>query len=253
MNRVLEGKVALVTGGTRGIGRGVAVELAKAGAAVAICGRYDAEGHEAVNMIESAGGTAMYVQADVSKSAAVDALISKIVERFGRLDIAFNNAGVAAVFRPFHETTEADYDYTFDANVRGLYLCMKAEVLQMMKQGAGGSVINNSSIQGHIAIATSGHYTASKHAMEGYTKLAALDCAKARIRVNAVSPGVLSEGRLGGGDIPQQFKDYLIAKHPIGRFGTSTDVAGAVIFLASDASAFITGASIPVDGGYMIE
>ena len=253
MNRVLEGKVALVTGGTRGIGRGVAVELAKAGAAVAICGRYDAEGHEAVKMIESAGGTAMYVQADVSKSAAVDALISKIVERFGRLDIAFNNAGVAAVFRPFHETTEADYDYTFDANVRGLYLCMKAEVLQMMKQGAGGSVINNSSIQGHIAIATSGHYTASKHAMEGYTKLAALDCAKARIRVNAVSPGVLSEGRLGGGDIPQQFKDYLIAKHPIGRFGTSTDVAGAVIFLASDASAFITGASIPVDGGYMIE
>jgi NAD(P)-dependent dehydrogenase (short-subunit alcohol dehydrogenase family) len=175
------------------------------------------------------------------------------VERFGRLDIAFNNAGVAAQFKPFHETTADDYNYTFDANVRGAYLCMKAEILQMMKQGTAGSIINNSSIQGHIAIATSGHYTAAKHALEGYTKVAALDCAKAGIRVNAVSPGVLSEGRLGGGDIPQQFKDYLIAKHPLGRFGTSHDVAGAVIFLASDASAFITGASIPVDGGYMVE
>ena len=253
MSKVLDGKVALVTGGTLGIGRGVALGLAQAGAKVAICGRRDEQGVDAVKMIEAAGGEALFVRADVSKAAQVDALIEQIVKRFGHLDIAFNNAGLAAQFKPFHETTEADYDYTFDANVRGAYLSMRAEIIQMMKQGTGGSIINNSSIQGHIAIATSGHYTASKHAMEGYTKVAALDCAKAGIRVNAVSPGVLSEGRLGGGDIPQQFKDYLIAKHPLGRFGTSHDVAGAVIFLASDASAFITGASIPVDGGYMVE
>jgi NAD(P)-dependent dehydrogenase (short-subunit alcohol dehydrogenase family) len=253
MNKILEGKVALVTGGTLGVGRGVALALAQAGARVAICGRNEPPGSEAVRAIEAAGGEALFVLADVSKSDQVDALIARIVERFGRLDIAFNNAGVAAQFRPFHETTEADYDYTFDANVRGLYLCMRAEIIQMMKQGTGGSIINNSSIQGHIAIATSGHYTASKHALEGYTKVAALDSAKAGIRVNAVSPGVLSEGRLGGGDIPQQFKDYLVAKHPLGRFGTSMDVAGVVIFLASPAAAFITGASIPVDGGYMVE
>ena len=253
MSKVLDGKVALVTGGTLGIGRGVALGLAQAGAKVAICGRRDEQGVDAVKMIEAAGGEALFVRADVSKAAQVDALIEQIVKRFGHLDIAFNNAGLAAQFKPFHETTEADYDYTFDANVRGAYLSMRAEIIQMMKQGTGGSIINNSSIQGHIAIATSGHYTASKHAMEGYMKVAALDCAKAGIRVNAVSPGVLSEGRLGGGDIPQQFKDYLIAKHPLGRFGTSHDVAGAVIFLASDASAFITGASIPVDGGYMVE
>jgi NAD(P)-dependent dehydrogenase (short-subunit alcohol dehydrogenase family) len=253
MDRILDGKVALVTGGTLGIGRGVAVGLAKAGAKVAICARHDGQAAAAVKLIEAAGAEALFVRTDVSKSAQVDALIAEVVKRFGHLDIAFNNAGLAAQFKPFHETTEADYDYTFDANVRGAYLCMRAEIIQMMKQGSGGSIINNSSIQGHIAIATSGHYTASKHAVEGYTKVAALDCAKAGIRVNAVSPGVLSEGRLGGGDIPQQFKDYLIAKHPLGRFGTSQDVAGAVVFLASEASAFITGASIPVDGGYMVE
>ena len=253
MNKVLDGKVALVTGGTLGIGRGVAIALAKAGAKVAVCGRHEEPAKEAIRLIEAAGGESIFIRADVSKSAEVDSMISQIVKRFGRLDIAFNNAGLAAQFKPFHETTEEDYDYTFDANVRGTYLCMRAEVIQMMKQGTGGSIINNSSIQGHIAIATSGHYTASKHALEGFTKVAALDCAKAGIRVNSVAPGVLSEGRLGGGDIPQQFKDYLIAKHPLGRFGTSQDVAGAVIFLASEASAFITGASIPVDGGYMVE
>jgi NAD(P)-dependent dehydrogenase (short-subunit alcohol dehydrogenase family) len=253
MNKILDGKVALVTGGTLGIGRGVAIGLAAAGAKVAICGRHDEQGTEAVKLIEASGGEALFVRADVSVSAQVDALIAQIVKRFGRLDIAFNNAGLAAQFKPFHETTEADYDYTFNANVRGSYLCMKAEIIQMIAQGTGGSIINNSSIQGHIAIGTSGHYTASKHALEGYTKVAALDCAKAGIRVNAVAPGVLAEGRLGGGDIPQAFKDYLIAKHPLGRFGTSNDVAGAVIFLASEASSFITGASIPVDGGYMVE
>jgi NAD(P)-dependent dehydrogenase (short-subunit alcohol dehydrogenase family) len=231
----------------------VALGLAKAGARIAICARNDAQGAEAVKLIQGAGGEVIFIRADVSKSAQVDSLIEQIVKRFGRLDIAFNNAGVAAQFKPFHETSEQDYDYTFDANVRGAYLCMRAEIIQMIKQGSGGSIINNSSIQGHIAIATSGHYTASKHAIEGYTKVAALDSAKAGIRVNAVSPGVLSEGRLGGGDIPQQFQDYLIAKHPLGRFGTSSDVAGAVVFLASDASSFITGASIPVDGGYMVE
>jgi NAD(P)-dependent dehydrogenase (short-subunit alcohol dehydrogenase family) len=253
MNRILEGKVALVTGGTLGVGRGVALALTKAGVKVAICGRNDPDGQAAVKMIGDAGGEVMFVRTDVSKSAQVDQLIARVVERFGRLDIAFNNAGVAAQFRPFYETTEQDYDYTFDSNVRGAYLCMKAEILQMMKQGGGGSIINNSSIQGHIAIATSGHYTASKHAIEGYTKVAALDCAKLGIRVNSVAPGVLSEGRLGGGDIPKEFQDYLMAKHPLGRFGTSTDVAGAVIFLASDLAAYTTGASIPVDGGYMAE
>jgi NAD(P)-dependent dehydrogenase (short-subunit alcohol dehydrogenase family) len=253
MSKILDGKVALVTGGTLGIGRGVAIGLAAAGAKVAICARHDEQGAEAVRLIEAQGSEALFVRTDVSVSAEVDALIAKIVKRFGRLDIAFNNAGVAAQFRPFHETTEQDYDYTFNANVRGSYLCMKAEIIQMMAQGGGGSIINNSSIQGHIAIATSGHYTASKHALEGYTKVAALDCAKAGIRVNAVAPGVLAEGRLGGGDIPQAFKDYLIAKHPLGRFGTSNDVAGAVVFLASNASSIINGASIPVDGGYMVE
>jgi NAD(P)-dependent dehydrogenase (short-subunit alcohol dehydrogenase family) len=253
MAGILEGKVALVTGGTRGIGRSVALALATSGAQVAICGRYEAEGKEALGMIEAAGGTGLFIRADIGKSAEVDALIERIVDRFGKLDIAFNNAGVAATFKPLIDTTEEEYDYTFNSNVRGTWLCLRAELRQMVKQGKGGSIINNSSIQGHIAIATSGHYTASKHALEGYTKVAALDYAKAGIRVNAVAPGVIGEGRLGGGDLPDVFKDYLVAKHPLGRFGTSQDVAAAVVFLASDAASFITGASIPVDGGYLVE
>ena len=253
VGRLLDGKVALVTGGTRGIGRGVAIALAEAGADVAICGRYEAEGEEALGMITRAGGSGLFVRADVAKAAEVDALVAAVAERFGKLDIAFNNAGVAATFKPLAETSEADYDYTFDANVRGAFLCMRAEIRQMLKQGTGGAIINNSSIQGHIAIPHSGHYTAAKHALEGYTKIAALDYAKDGIRVNAVAPGVIGEGRLGGGDLPADFKNVLIAKHPVGRFGTAQDVAGAVIFLASDAASFITGASLPVDGGYLIE
>jgi NAD(P)-dependent dehydrogenase (short-subunit alcohol dehydrogenase family) len=141
----------------------------------------------------------------------------------------------------------------FEVNVRGVWLSMKHEVIQFLKQGTGGAIVNCSSIQAHAAIAGSGHYTATKHAIEGYTKLGALDYAPDGIRVNAVAPGVISDGRLGAGEAPKAFQDMLLAKHPLGRFGLGKDVADAVVFLMSDKSSFITGTSLFVDGGYMVE
>lgn len=248
---MLDGKVAIVTGGGSGIGRAVAIAFAREGARVAFCGRRKDAGQETLEMIRSVGGEAMFVQADVAQSADVQRLISATVARYGRLDAAFNNAGVGEVSPKFAEVSEAEYDRHFDINVRGTFLCMKYELRQMLAQGGGGAIINNCSVQSHIAIGTSAHYTASKHAILGYTRAAAVDHAADNIRVNAISPGIVMTPMMAGFDPSTPEVAPLMARIPARRVATPEEVAGTVVFLASDRAAYMFGAAIVVDGGWL--
>ncbi len=242
----------LVTGGTRGIGQATAIRMAEYGAKVAITGRDDIGG-ETVEMIEKAGGECLFIQSDSSIEADVERAVAQTVERFGRLDGAFNNAGIGALGGPFAELKESEFEAMFSVNVKGVFFSMQQEIRQFLKQGNGGAIVNCSSVYGHVAIQGSGHYTATKHALEGYTKVAAIDYADQNIRINAMAPGLVSEGRLGAGGLEDDFQAELMAKHPMGRFATGLDCAEAAIFLLSDKAAFTTGTSLLVDGGYVAE
>lgn len=247
------GKVALVTGGTSGIGAVTAKAFAKSGAKVVVSGRRDAEGLAVVEEITKAGGTAAFVRADVSKEDDVKNLVEATVAKFGRLDIAFNNAGVEWMGQ-LVEATEADYRKLFDINVWGVLASMKYEIPAMLKTG-GGSIINTSSVAGHIGMAGAGVYVATKHAVEGLTKATALEYAKQGIRVTAVAPAAIVTDmmdRFVGGETTDQGK-YLAGLHPVGRMGRSEEVAAAVLYLASDAASFTTGISLPVDGGFLAQ
>jgi NAD(P)-dependent dehydrogenase (short-subunit alcohol dehydrogenase family) len=247
------GKVALVTGGTSGIGAVTAKAFAKAGAKVVVSGRRDAEGQAVVTEITKAGGTAAFVKADVSNEADVKKLVEATVAKFGRLDIAFNNAGVEWMGSTT-EVTEADYRKLFDINVWGVLAAMKHEIPAMLKTG-GGSIVNTSSIAGHVGMAGASVYIATKHAVEGLTKNVALEYAKQNVRVNAVAPAaIVTEmmDRFVGGEDTEQAK-YLAGLHPVGRMGRSEEVAAAVLYLASDVASFTTGISLPVDGGFLAQ
>ena len=251
-NGVLAGKVALVTGGTSGIGRAAAVALARSGAKVVVCGRRQEEGDQTVVLVEGAGSEGLFVRTDVSKSEDVKALVEATVARFGKLDIAFNNAGVEGGLAPLAKLSEDDYDRVFNINVRGVWLSMKYEIEQFLKQGTGGVIINNSSVQGHITWGFSGHYTASKHAVEGYTKTAAVDYGKKGIRVVAVAPAIVKTDMMSEAfseDDPAS--KHLLGLHPLGRFAEAEEVANVVVFLASDQASYLNGISVPVDGGML--
>jgi NAD(P)-dependent dehydrogenase (short-subunit alcohol dehydrogenase family) len=246
------GKVVLVTGGTSGIGKVTAVAFAREGAKVVLSGRREKEGLAVVEEIAKAGGVAHFVQADVAKEADVKQLIEATVAKFGRLDVAFNNAGVELV-GPITAVSEADYRRVFDINVWGVLTSMKYEIPVMLKTG-GGAIINTSSIAGHIGMGGAGVYIASKHAVEGLTKTAAMEYAKQGIRVTAVAPAGIET------DMADRFvadagfsKDAFAGLHPVGRLGKSEEVAEAVLYLASDAAKFTTGISLPVDGGYLAQ
>lgn len=245
------GKVVLVTGGTSGIGKATAVAFAKEGAKVVLSGRREKEGLAVVEEITKAGGVAHFVQADVAKESDVKKLVEATVAKFGRLDVAFNNAGIE-LMGPIAEITEADYRKVFDINVWGVLASMKYEIKEMLKTG-GGAIINTSSVAGHIGFAGAGVYAATKHAVEGLTKSAALEYAKQGIRVTAVAPAAIETemiDRFVGGPDSEQGKG-LASMHPIGRMGKSEEIAAAVLYLASDAAKFTTGISLPVDGGFL--
>jgi NAD(P)-dependent dehydrogenase (short-subunit alcohol dehydrogenase family) len=251
MTKEWEGKVALVTGGTSGIGRDAAILFAKAGAKVAVAGRREAEGKETVELVGTAGGDGVFVQADVSKASDVEALVKKTVEKFGRLDIAFNNAGIEGAWVPIVSQSEEDWDRTIDINLKGVWLCLKYEIRQMLKQGGGGAIVNMSSVAGLMGSAGAATYCASKHGVMALTKSAALETARNHIRVNVICPAVIETPmgqRIFGA--PEMNK-YALGLHPIGRFGKPMEVAEAVLWMCSDRASFMTGQSLVLDGGFL--
>jgi NAD(P)-dependent dehydrogenase (short-subunit alcohol dehydrogenase family) len=250
MGQLLQNKVALITGGTGGIGRATAVAFAEAGAKVVITGRRAEEGAKTVALIEAAGGQGLFVQADITKAADVERAVQATVAAFGKLDIAFNNAGVEAKLGFIADDTEENYDYVFNTNVRGVWLSLKYEIQQMQRQGTGGSIINNSSIYGSRGSMMSSNYVASKHAVEGYTKSAALEVAAHKIRVNAVAPGYTKTDMIMH-HMNKEVEQFMVGGQPLGRLAEAAETAQVVLFLASDAASFVTGASLPVDGGFL--
>jgi NAD(P)-dependent dehydrogenase (short-subunit alcohol dehydrogenase family) len=239
-------KTVLITGGTSGIGKVTAIAFANAGAKVVLTGRREKEGAEVVAEIKKTGGTASFVRADVSKDADIVKAIDFVVATYGRLDVAFNNAGVE-MLGPLDQVTEEQYRSTFDINVWGVLNSMKHEIPAMLK-GGGGAIVNTSSIAGHIGLAQASIYVATKHAVEGLTKAAAVEFAKQGIRVNAVAPGTIDTEMVAR--FPKEAQEWLKSQHPVGRFGASEDIAAAVLYLASDGAKFTTGAILAVDGGW---
>src|SRR5258708_4565873 len=241
-------KIVLVTGGTSGIGKATALAFAEAGAIVVITGRREKEGAEVAAEITRTGGTAAFVRADAAKDADVVKAIDFVLSTHGRLDVAFNNAGVE-IAGPLNEVTEEQYRRTFD-NVWGVLNSMKHEIAAMLKTG-GGAIVNTSSVAGHIALPQASIYVATKHAVEGLTKAVALEFAKQGIRVNSIAPGTIDTDmvdRLVGKEGDQ--RNWLLSLHPVGRFGASEEIAAAVLYLASDAAKFTTGTTLLVDGGW---
>ena len=245
------GKVALITGGTAGIGRATAIAFAGQGAHVVIAGRREAEGAESVGLVEAAGGKGLFVRADVSREEDHVALVARTLEHFGRLDFAFNNAGVVQELGPLTETSAEVFNRTMSINVGGVFFGMKHQIPALLRSG-GGVIVNNSSVLGLRPFAGSAVYNATKFAIIGLTKTAALEFADKGVRVNAVCPGVIETDMTAGFRADAQVHSVLLSKHPIGRFGRSEEVAAAVLYLCSPGAAFTTGIALPVDGGFTV-
>jgi len=255
MPRQLEEKVALVTGGSMGIGHATALLFAREGAKVVIADILVEDGEETVRMIKEAGGEAIFVKTDVSKAAEVEALIKKAVASYGRLDCAFNNAGIDGEQAPLADCTEENWDRVMSINLKGVWLCMKYEIPQMLKQG-GGSIVNMGSVASLVGMPYSHPvYNASKGGVLLLTRAAVMDYGTTGIRFNALCPGfiltpmvedVIEKGGSGSEAMIAEFN----ALHPMGRIGKPEEIAAAALWLCSDASSFVTGAPIVVDGGY---
>jgi len=242
------GKVALVTGGTAGIGRAAAVAFAKAGAKVVVCGRRTAEGEETIRLVRAAGSDGLFVAADVSQEADVQRMVAATLAAFGRLDMAFNNAGVEQPAKQLLEQTEADYHAIMNVNVKGVWASLRHEIAAMLLTG-GGAIVNNASVAGVIGMTWAPVYTASKHAVIGLTKAVALEFAKQGVRVNAVAPGGVDTAMLGR-VMEKTPREKLERIHPMNRLGTPAEFAAAVLWLCSPGAAFVTGATLAVDGGF---
>jgi NAD(P)-dependent dehydrogenase (short-subunit alcohol dehydrogenase family) len=251
MSAELQNKIALVTGGTTGIGRETAVLFAKHGAKVVISGRREVEGNETIALVRAAGGDGLFVKSDVSKSADVHSLVQKTVEKFGRIDLLFNNAGVEGQWKPIIEQTEEDWNSVIDINLKGTWLCLKFVIQHMLKQGTGGAIVNMSSVAGLMGAAGAAIYVASKHGVIGLTRTAALEYATKGIRVNAVCPAVIETAMADRAFGDPEVSKRILAQHPIGRFGKPIEIAEAVLWLCSDKSSFMTGHYITLDGGML--
>ena len=254
---MVSGKVAIVTGAGAGIGRATALKFAAEGAKVAVSDVNVEGGEETVDLIRKQGGDAFFTAADVARPADVEALVAKTVERFGRLDCACNNAGIVGKIVPFTEQPLDNFDRVIAVNLRGVFLCLQAEISQMLKNG-GGAIVNLASVAGLIGFPGLAPYVASKHGVNGLTKNAALEYGKQGIRVNSVCPGgidtrmldSLAEQSTGGKATSRELMNPM---HPIGRIGTPDEVAELIVWLCSDRASFMTGANIPVDGGFVAQ
>ncbi len=242
-------KVAIITGGSSGIGKATAVALAKEGVRVVIAARRAKESEETLELVKKAGSDGIFVKTDVTREHEVEQLVELTVGKYGRLDYAFNNAGVVEDATSFVDQTSSVFDNIMNINVKGVWLSMKYEIPQMLKNG-GGAIVNTSSGLGVIGMPQMPVYIASKHAVLGLTKSAALEYAKSGIRINAVAPGAIEtemfeklvEGK-------KQLRDTFNSMHPIGRVGKSEEIANAVVWLLSDKASFVTGHTLLVDGG----
>lgn len=244
-------KVALITGGTTGIGRATALAFAAEGARVVVAGRREAEGAETVALVEQAGGQARFVRADVALEADVVALVAATVAAFGRLDYAFNNAGVLLESGPITEVSLDVLERTLAINVRGVALCLKHQIPAILKSGGGG-IVNTASFLGLRPMANSAIYNASKFAVIGLTKSAALEFATQGVRVNAVCPGVIETPMNEGFRQQETGRDFLNNLQPMARTGQPEEIAAAVLYLCSPHAGFVTGATLSVDGGIAV-
>jgi NAD(P)-dependent dehydrogenase (short-subunit alcohol dehydrogenase family) len=245
-----EGKVVLVTGAAGGIGRAAAVAFGRAGACVVVADTSVDGGHATAAMIVEGGGKALFVQCNVTRAAEVEALIDKTVAYYGRLDCAFNNAGIEEEHLPLADADEAVFDRIMNVNVKGAWLCMKYEIRQMLKQEGGGAIVNTASVAGLVGAPTQPIYAASKHAVVGMTKTAAAEYARSGIRINSVCPGVINTPMMTRAlEREPQREKKLRNVHPLGRFGEAAEVANAALWLCSDKSSFVTGHQLAVDGG----
>jgi NAD(P)-dependent dehydrogenase (short-subunit alcohol dehydrogenase family) len=253
MNASFAQKVVLITGGTSGIGRATAVAFAEQGANVVVAGRREAEGAESVRLVEKTGSNGLFVRTDVAIEKEVEVMVARTVEYFGRLDLAFNNAGVSGEMDSGNgiANTNEVFDRIMDTNVRGVFLSLKHEIPAILKSG-GGAIVNNASVAGLRAIIPGTPiYTASKFAVVGLTRSVALEFAAKGVRVNAVCPAIIETEMTERFRVNNEVRARLMALHPIDRFGQSEEVAAAVLYLCSPGAAFITGAALPVDGGVL--
>lgn len=249
----MQNKVALITGGSSGMGRAAALLFAKYGAKVVVAARREAEGQATVEQIRHLNGEASFIQTDVAKSVEIELLVKKTVERYGRLDYAFNNAGTEGVFAPITELTEADWEQTITINLKAVWLCLKYEIEQMLQQGTGGAIVNTSSWLAKGGLVGSTIYSASKGGLDGMVRPAALEYASQGIRINNVNPGIIDTEMSRRFFNPEDEAALPFLNHiPIKRFGNAEEVAKTVVWLCSDAATYITGQTIVVDGGYAI-
>jgi NAD(P)-dependent dehydrogenase (short-subunit alcohol dehydrogenase family) len=253
MAKNFESSVALITGGGSGIGRSTCVALAREKAKVAVVDISPSLGEETAQMITKAGGEAIFIKADVSKSADVEAAVRKTVQQYGRLDFAHNNAGIDGEFVPIASCSEQNWDHVMGVNLKSVWLGMKYQIPEMLKHGKG-SIVNTASVAALVAFRTMGVYVASKHGVAGLTKTAALEYSSKGIRVNAICPGVIRTAMIDTfiNNDPVVEKG-MVSLEPIGRMGTPEEVANLTLWLFSDASSFVTGAIIPVDGALVAQ
>jgi len=244
----MKNKVILITGALTGIGRATAIAFAREGAHVVVCGRHDDAGNALVTELRAVGAEAEYIRADVRHEDDVRGLVDRIVKRFGRLDVAVNNAGTEGKPGPVTEQTAESYASTFDTNVLGTLLSLKHELRVMLPQRQG-SIVNVSSTFGRAGGPGASVYVASKHAVEGLTKAAALEVAGSGVRVNVVAPGPIETGMLNRFTGDEEKKAALVSRVPLKRAGLPEEIAQTIVFLASEKASFITGVSIAVDGG----
>jgi len=252
MNR-FDGKVALVTGGTSGIGKATALRLASEGAKVVICGRRAELGAQTVEEIKAAGGEATYIQADVSKAADCKNLVDSTVATYGRLDCAFNNAGIAGTLAPLHEAKEEDWDEAINIILKSVYLCCKYEIEQMLKQG-GGSIVNQGSAAGIVALPGANAYCVAKAGVIHMSRTAAIEYIDKNIRINCVAPAFVATPITYG--LAQDYPDLVtrsVPMQPIGRMGTPEEIAPGICYLLSDEASFAYGTVLSLDGGYIAQ
>jgi len=247
---LFDGKVVIVTGGGSGIGQAACHLYAREGARVVVSDVDEKGGTETVEAIQGMNGDAIFVRADVSKPEDCEAMVAASLDQFGRLDIAFNNAGIGGESSITAEYSVAGWQKVIDINLSGVFYCMKYEIPAMLTSG-GGAIVNMASILGKVAFENSSAYVAAKHGVVGLTKNAAVEYAKQGLRINAVGPAFIRTPLIAGIEENEQARDLLVSLHPMGRLGEAKEVAEAVIWLSSQKASFITGAYYPIDGGYL--